>query len=94
MNGLLMEAGMLWAEDSFISSCFTLCMDVWFMDLLPSPSSFLSTKTNELTLALTPIVTSPEERLISVAPTITCDCDLRHNGPAPFASARQQRVSL
>ena len=28
--------GTPWAEDSFISSCFTLCMDVWFMDLPPS----------------------------------------------------------
>ena len=27
--------GTPWAEDSFIFSCFTLCMDVWFMDLLP-----------------------------------------------------------
>ena len=23
--------GTPWAEDSFIFSCFTLCMDVWFM---------------------------------------------------------------
>ena len=30
--------GTPWAEDSFISSCFTLCMDVWFMDLLPPPN--------------------------------------------------------
>ena len=36
--------GTPWAEDSFISSCFTLCMDVWFMDLLPppNPNAFIS----------------------------------------------------
>ena len=51
--------GTPWAEDSFISSCFTLCMDVWFMDLLPPPLGEYEISYQRMPWA----ALAPEERL-------------------------------